>query len=428
MGQNLATHTRVLDAQVRFLYQPFLRPLHLSTGDITEITEAIAEVRVLVNGREQVGRGSIYLSDLWAWPHPTLLHDARDAYLRQLCEEVAERLSSLCGGEEAHPLELGLRLHDAVLRMPTPGNPPPLARAICASPFDAAIHDAVGIALQCSAFELYQEAASLPSADPFFKGGSACDAITRMLRKTPVTQFDAWLVVSGADNLETEVAPWIRERGYHAFKVKLKGRDALEDARCTSHVFHAVREFGAAHPRLCVDANCATPDAESVLAFLECLKREDPEAYVALEYLEQPTGRDIELHANNWRPVTKHKPVLLDEGLTGLEIMEVAREQGWSGFALKTCKGQSVALTVGAWAQEAGLQLALQDLTNPGISAVHAALFAAYVPTINGIELNSAQFTPAANADWLPRLASLLEPYDGIHHLPAIPLGLGSML
>lgn len=428
MGQNLATQTRVLDAQVRFIYQPFLRPLHLSSGDITEITEAVAEVRVLVNGREHLGRGSIYLSDLWAWPHPTLLHDARDAYLRQLCETISGNLAHLCGGEEAHPLELGLRLHDAILKLPTPGDPPPLARALCSSPFDAAIHDAVGIALQCSAFDLYHESVPLPSADPFFESGNACEAISRTLRKKPVSQFDAWLVVSGADNLETEVAPWIRERGYHAFKVKLKGRDALEDAHCTSHVFQEVRRFGVALPRLCVDANCATPDAEAVLAFLECLRREDAEAYTALEYLEQPTGRDIEVHSNDWRPVTQHKPVLLDEGLTGLEIMEVAREQGWSGFALKTCKGQSVALTAAAWAQEAGMQLALQDLTNPGISAIHAALFAAYVPTINGIELNSAQFTPAANADWLPRLASLLDPYDGIHHLPSVPFGLGSGL
>jgi hypothetical protein len=73
--------------------------------------------------------------------------------------------------------------------------------------------------------------------------------------------------------------------------------------------------------------------------------------------------------------------------------------------------------------------LSLQDLTNPGLSAIHAALFAAHVPTINGVELNSPQFTPAANAPWLPRLAGLLEPRDGMHRLGDGPIiGLGSNL
>jgi hypothetical protein len=73
--------------------------------------------------------------------------------------------------------------------------------------------------------------------------------------------------------------------------------------------------------------------------------------------------------------------------------------------------------------------LALQDLTNPGLSAIHAALFAAHVPTINGVELNSPQFTPAANAEWMPRLASLFAPSGGNHLLPSLPVpGLGSTL
>jgi len=109
--------------------------------------------------------------------------------------------------------------------------------------------------------------------------------------------------------------------------------------------------------------------------------------------------------------------------------LEEALAQGWSGLALKTCKGHSFALTVAAWAVENGMLLSLQDLTNPGLSMIHAALFAAYVPTINGVELNSPQYTPAANAEWLPRLSCLFEPTDGIHRLPdEIPPGLGSVL
>src|SRR5205823_3886681 len=115
-----------------------------------------------------------------------------------------------------------------------------------------------------------------------------------------------------------------------------------------------------------------------------------------------------------------------DEGLTGPEIMEPAAAQGWSGFAVKTCKGHSFALLAAAWARERRLKVALQDLTNPGLALIHAALFAAWVPTMNGVELNSPQFTPDANREWLPRLAALFEPRDGKHRLPAeMPIGLG---
>jgi hypothetical protein len=96
---------------------------------------------------------------------------------------------------------------------------------------------------------------------------------------------------------------------------------------------------------------------------------------------------------------------------------------------LKPLRISSGAITEITEARADGLMLSLQDLTNPGLSAIHAALFAAHIPTINGVELNSPQYTPAANAEWLPRLAGLLEPRDGMHRLEnASPVGLGSVM
>jgi hypothetical protein len=110
-------------------------------------------------------------------------------------------------------------------------------------------------------------------------------------------------------------------------------------------------------------------------------------------------------------------------------LLAEAREQGWSGLALKTCKGHSFTLIAAAWARENGMLLSMQDLTNPGYSMIHAALLAANLPTINGVELNSPQFTPAANEPWLPRLAPLFTPSDGVHRLADVrPIGLGSTL
>jgi len=71
----------------------------------------------------------------------------------------------------------------------------------------------------------------------------------------------------------------------------------------------------------------------------------------------------------------------------------------------------------------------LQDLTNPGIAAIHAALFAAHLRPANGVELNSPQYTPGANEAWLPRLAGLFRPSGGVHRVPdPRAVGLGSDL
>jgi L-alanine-DL-glutamate epimerase-like enolase superfamily enzyme len=268
----------------------------------------------------------------------------------------------------------------------------------------------------------------LPTADRWFPDGGAYRAIARTLRRPPAEALDAWLVV-GHEDTAAEMGPWVRERGYRAFKLKLLGRDAAADAARTAEVFEIARAHGAAAPRLAVDSNCANPDADSVLEYLARLRADAPDAYAALEYLEQPTGRDIDRHTFDWRAVAAHRPVLLDEGLNSMERLALAEEQGWSGIAIKTCRGHSFALAAAARARERGLLLAAQDLTNPGIAAIHSALLAAHLPVFNGIELNSPQFTPEANADYLPRLRSLFEPTDGRHIAPdATADGLGSQL
>ena len=415
--------TEILDAKVNFLEQLFLTPLIISSGAITTLPEAVAQVTVRVDGKEATGRSSIYLSDLWAWPEPSLTHEQRDAILRKLCQDIAADLKNLCGGEPAHPLELGLRLHNNVCHEKTP---PALARAMCASPFDAAIHDAVGIALGTSAFEFYKEPVSLPTADSLFRG-NACSAINNVISK-PKRKLKAWYLVIKND-LADELKPWVQDRGYCCFKIKILGKDNDYDVARTVEVYRIVKELGAKNIELSVDTNEANPDAASVLDYLQRLKQADAEAYNAFQYFEQPTGRDITIHKFDWREVSRLKPVMLDEGLTSLDLMAEAKNQGWSGFALKTCKGHSFALVAAAWARQNGMLLSLQDLTNPGLSMIHAALFAAHVHTINDVELNSPEFTPAANKAWLPRLAGLFDPHRGVHVLPEqVPVGLGSTL
>lgn len=432
MNSDALQRVAVCSAETEFIPRRLAMPLVLSTGVIEEVTEARVAVAVRAGETEAVGRGAIYLSDLWAWPDPALSHAHRDETLRRLCRQIAEELPALCG-EPAHPLELGLRLHERICGEGASAlveqTLPILARALCLSPFDAAIHDAAGVALDVSAFAFYDRPASIPAADHLFPGQGAVAAIRQLLRKTPRHEFPACVVVGKSDDLAEHLGHWVRERGYRRVKLKLSGADNGADAARTIEVYRALRELRVEAPWISVDTNEANPDAASVLDYLERLRAADAGAYAALAYLEQPTARDIRRQPFDWRPVTQLKPVLLDEGLTDFAGLAEAAAQGWSGLALKTCKGHSFALVAAAWAARNGLICSLQDLTNPGYSAIHAALFGAFVPTINGVELNSPQFTPDANAERLPSLAPLLDPRDGVHRLPMhIPAGLGSVI
>lgn len=423
---------RLIEAAVRFEEVALAAPVVLSTGSITHTTVATATVTLEAGGAVAMGKGSIGLSELWSWPDSALARTVRARVLRDGCAQIAARLPRLCGDEAAHPLELGLRLNAAVGRDDDifGGGPSPfrLARTLCASPFDAAIHDAAGLALDRSAFTLYEEDEPVPSADPLFVPRNATSAIRALLRPRAGPR-DAWLVVGPRDDLADDVPRVIRERGYRCFKLKLSGRDPVADAALTASVYRVALACGRGQPRVCGDSNGGARDTDAVLHYLEHLRSQDRDAFEALHYIEQPAGRVLDQEPHDWRAVAAVKPVLVDEGLTGLDVFDVVLDQGWSGLGLKTCKGHSLVLTAAAWARDHGLMVSLQDLTNPGFAALHGALFSGWVPTINGLELNSPQFLPTANEAFAHTCPGLFHPRDGVHQLPPLDTpGLGSGL
>jgi L-alanine-DL-glutamate epimerase-like enolase superfamily enzyme len=419
----------IVDAEISFRSQRLAMPLCLSSGTIEELTQATASITGECFGQRATGRGTVFLSDVWAWPEDGLSHDERDRALRQLCESMAAGLVEYFRGQKLHPLEAGLQLHHWVSNeLAMEPSPPALARAMCASPFDAAIHDAAGLALGQSAFALYREVVTFPSVDNYFPDGGACRAIAGIIGK-PRRELAAWYVVGMTEPLESTMVPAIKRHSYRHFKLKLTGRDNELDVARTIEVYRAATSSGVPEVRLTVDTNEANPSAESVADYLDRLREADRAAFDALAYLEQPTHRDIRKHAFDWRPVTRYKPVMLDEGLIDLDVLPDAQRQGYSGLALKTCKGHSMLLVCAGWAHQHGMSISLQDLTNPGIALIHAALVGVHLPTINGAELNSPQFTPGANTEIAAGLPELFGPQNGVHRLPPkVPAGLGSML
>ena len=295
---------------------------------------------------------------------------------------------------------------------------PLLGALVCASPLDAALHDAFGVANGVDSYDTYTSdwmdhdlSRYLGSA---FRGQYPGDYMRPAFQPT----VPVFHLVGGLDTLRrADVSPnapkdglpnaledWVRRDGLICLKVKLKGTDLRWDLERTLEVVRIAREArvesGAADPDalyFSADTNeqCEHPDY--ILEYLTELRQHHPFAFNHLLYVEQPTERDLRAHCWYMRPIAALKPVIIDESLTSLEDFDLALELGWSGIALKTCKGHSAALLYASKAAAAGIPYTIQDLTNPGISLLHSVGLAARLSPMMGVEANSPQFFPATN-------------------------------
>ena len=207
------------------------------------------------------------------------------------------------------------------------------------------------------------------------------------------------------DGLPNTLEEWIARDGLRAFKMKLNGgnldadfeRDrphrSRRDARAWPPAARAGLEVPARLQRGLPERRVPARLAASACA------RPRRRGFERILYIEQPTARDLRKdRANVMHDAARLRPVVIDESLTDLETLLLAREMGYTGVALKACKGQSHAMLMAAAAQKFGMFLCVQDLTCPGASLIHSAGIAARVPGNAGIEANARQFVPVANA------------------------------
>ena len=110
----------------------------------------------------------------------------------------------------------------------------------------------------------------------------------------------------------------------------------------------------------------------------------------------------------------KLKPVVIDESLTDVEALMLSREMGYTGAALKACKGQSAMMVIASVAEKNKMFLCVQDLTCPGAALIQSASLAAHVPDVKAIEANSRQYVPAANRGWEKRFPGVFHITDGM--------------
>jgi L-alanine-DL-glutamate epimerase-like enolase superfamily enzyme len=388
-------------------------------------------------GRRATGIGSMPMGNAWAWPgNQTSGEDTLRAML-----ELAERsLQAARAYKDAgHPLEIthdlstGLQAAAEVvqkkLKLTEPI--PRLAQLVAASPLEAAVHDALGKALGANSYDLL--GAKFANRDlgeyltPDFRG----EYLDRYTLRAPKSRMPLYHLVGALDPLSDgdisvrledglpETLPdWIRADGLTHLKIKLNGDDLPWDVERVVAVERVAAEAQTArrsrawHYSLDFNERCANVDY--VLDFLAQLRERVPAALDRVQYIEQPTHRDLKAHPDNrMHAAARIKPVVIDESLVDLESLLLCRELGYSGVALKACKGHSEALLMGAAAQKYGMFLCVQDLTCPGRSFLHSASLSARIPTIAAIEGNARQYCPAGNREWAERFPGMFRLADG---------------
>jgi L-alanine-DL-glutamate epimerase-like enolase superfamily enzyme len=163
-----------------------------------------------------------------------------------------------------------------------------------------------------------------------------------------------------------------------------------------------------------LDFNERCPNVAYLLDMLKQIKTKTPAGFDRIQYVEQPTPRDLKANRHNvMHEASKLRPVVIDESLTELEALIMAREMGYTGTALKACKGQAQALLMAAAAQKFKMFLCVQDLTCPGASLIHSAGLAAHIPGVAAIECNSRQYVPVANKGWDKKFPGVFDVRNG---------------
>jgi L-alanine-DL-glutamate epimerase-like enolase superfamily enzyme len=442
---------RVLEARSQARRIAYRAPIKFGGRVVTDVTMLDVQLDVVTrDGKRATGYGSMPLGNVWAWPSSASTTEQTLAAMR----ELGERFASACVDPDltGHPLEVAQAWHarrtqiaaEVVERLGIPESMPVLAQMVAASPAEAALFDAQGRALGANSYQLLSADFMNHDLSRWLGDDFRGHYLDRYTRATPQPRMPLYHLVGAldpltaaevsqpvGDGLPETLGEWIHADGLTHLKIKLNGDNLQWDVERVVGVDRVAREAQAARgcPRwyYSLDFNERCQDVEYVLDFLQQLRERAADGFDRVQYIEQPTHRDLAGHRHlRMHAAARIKPVVIDESLVDLESLHLSRELGYSGIALKSCKGHGEALLMGAAAQHYGLFLCVQDLTCPGASFLHSASLAARIPTVAAIEGNSRQYCPAGNEGWRTRYPSAFQVRSGTIDTSVLDeLGLG---
>ncbi len=432
---------RVKEIRISYEDFPYRTPYEFGGRSVDRVTLLDVHCTVeTISGRVAEGFGSMTMGNEWAFPSKTLSYDTTLNAMKKLAEHIAKITEDY--KDPGHPIDINFALETEYLRaaaevtkeMQLGQSIPKLCTLVTASPFDAAIHDAFGKVHELNCYRTYgPEFMSHDLAHylaPEFKGEYPSQYLLKSPKpwvwcnhsvgaSDPIESADVkkWL----HDGLPQTLAQWIVADGLTHLKIKLDGNNLVRDVARVLNIDRVTTEVetrrGVRNWFYTLDFNEQCPNVDYLLEFIRQIKDKSPAGYDRILYLEQPESRDLIANLSQLLfKASKLKPVVMDESLTGYDALLRGRKIGYTGVALKACKGQSQSVLLNAAAQKFKMYMTAQDLTCPGASLIQSAGIAAHVAPIDTLESNGREYVPAANKPWLKKFPGLFEVRDGKLH------------
>ncbi len=398
-------------------------PMKFGGRVVTNATVLSAECEAASGCGRATGIGSMTMGTAWSWPDPSL----DDSSKLTLVLELANRLASAITAQSqvGHPLDLCHRFAPIRSRIASDLAAekglcipiPELAVLLACSPIEAALFDVHGKAAGASSYKLLGPKHLPQDLSHYLDESYSGLYLNQFVTEQPVNELPVYHLVGAldplveadvqtpiADGLPETLGEWIRRDGLTHLKVKLAGDDLAWDLARVTRVSRVASENSPRSDHqwsFSLDFNERCSSEDYVLELLAKLRSDEPTALSRIGYIEQPTHRDLERFPDNtMHRVTAILPVVIDESLVGLTSLRTAIRQGYSGIALKACKGHAEALLMGAVAVHEKLYLCVQDLTCVGTNLLHSASLASHIPGVAAVESNGRQYCPQGNQSW----------------------------
>ncbi len=320
------TDLRIAELRCETVASEFRTPLKFGGNVVTHSTNfhvhAVVETR---DGRRGEGDGWMPQGSVWGFPSSAVTRDEADRAGLDLFQRAT--LATAEYSEYAHPVDIAVTLEETWLglaadisrEMALGEAIPKLYALVCASPIDAALHDAYGKALGLNVYNAYGP--DFMSHDlahyltPDF-AGEYLDAYTsRQPQETlplyhlvgaldPLTPGDVAQPIG--DGLPEHLIAWIAWDDLTHLKIKLNGGDVQWDAERVAAVERAAHEGMAAMGRsdwvYSLDFNERAENVDYILEFLRRVEELAPTAFAfscLLVHLNRPPG-------TWWPAVSRH--------------------------------------------------------------------------------------------------------------------------
>jgi L-alanine-DL-glutamate epimerase-like enolase superfamily enzyme len=433
------TSARIDDLQIEFADFRYRAPYKFGGREVDKVTMLNVRCRVSTRGGKSAeGRAAMSMGNVWAFP--ALPYDTTLAVMKTLAGRFAR--ISRDYKEYSHPLDAHKELEPEYLKISAEVSRemklataiPKLCTIVAYSPMDAALHDAFGRLHGINAFHACGREFVRYDLSHYLNDEFRGEYLDRYVARRAVPMVRMYHSVGASDPLDASelkahvgdglpetMEEWIPYSGITALKIKLNGADLASDVDRVAAIdrvtTRAQKKRGFSDWIYSLDFNERCPNVQYLLDFEHQIREKAPNAFTRVQYIEQPTARDLAANRQNTMfEAAKLRPVVIDESLTGLDTLLMAREMGYTGVALKACKGQSGTLLMAAAAQKYKMFRCVQDLTCPGAALVHSVGIAAHIPGTSALEANAREYVPSASAGWEKKYPGIFDVRDGYLH------------